>query len=123
MQNGYFAFQVVQVFLVTTLASAASSSLSAVAQEPTKAMDLLADNLPKSSNFYISYILIQCLAAGANGLVHVVEVFRQHVMAKRLGSPRAMFNLWHNVRVLHWGAVFPVFTNLGVIGEFLPRHC
>lgn len=105
------------MFLVTTLASAASASLAAVAKEPMKAMDLLADNLPKASNFYISYILIQCMAAGANGLVHVVEVFRQYVIARRLGSPRAMFNVWHSVSVVHWGAIFPVFTNMGVIGE------
>lgn len=117
VQNAYFAFQVVQVFLVTTIASAASSSLKSVVQDPMSAKDLLANNLPKASNFYISYILIQCLAVGANGLVHVVEVFRQYVIARRLGSPRAMFNVWHSVKVVHWGGIFPVFTNLGVIGK------
>lgn len=116
VQNAYFAFQVVQVFIVTTLTSAASGAITDVLQDPLSAKDLLADNLPKSSNFYIAYILIQSLAVGASGLVHLVDIFRHYVIAKRMGSPRAMFNVWHRVRVVHWGGIFPVFTNMGVIG-------
>ncbi|SPO07114.1 related to RSN1 - Overexpression rescues sro7/sop1 in NaCl [Cephalotrichum gorgonifer] len=115
VQNAYFAFQVVQVFLVTTLTSAASGALTSVIKDPLSAKDLLAEKLPTSSNFYISYILIQCLAFGASGMVHLVDIFRHYVIAKRMGSPRVMFNTWHKVRVIHWGAIFPVFTNMGVI--------
>ncbi|GKT93839.1 DUF221 domain-containing protein [Colletotrichum tofieldiae] len=98
VQHAYFAFQVVQVFLVTTLTSAASGALAQVLQNPLSAKDLLADNLPKSSNFYISYILIQCLAVGAASLLRAFDVFRHHVIAKGFDNP-----------------LFPVFTNMGVI--------
>ncbi|CAI4214972.1 unnamed protein product [Parascedosporium putredinis] len=115
VQNAYFAFQVVQVFLITTITSAASGAVTAILKDPMSVKDLLSENLPKSSNFYISYILMQCLAAGANALVHVFEIVRHHLMSKRLESPRMKFTVWHRVRRIHWGGVFPVFTNMGVI--------
>ncbi|KAG5935690.1 hypothetical protein E4U60_003002 [Claviceps pazoutovae] len=64
VQNVYFAFQVVQVFLITTLTSAASSALGAILSNPLGAKDLLAANIPKASNFYLSYILIQSYWGG-----------------------------------------------------------
>ncbi|CCE33609.1 uncharacterized protein CPUR_07535 [Claviceps purpurea 20.1] len=64
VQNVYFAFQVVQVFLITTLTSAASSALGAILANPLGAKDLLAANIPKASNFYLSYILIQSYWGG-----------------------------------------------------------
>jgi len=118
VQSAYFAFQVVQVFLVTTLTSAASSSVMAVIQDPLSTKDLLSQNLPKASNFYISYILVMCLAVGATSLLHIVDLFRHHIMAKSMSSPRMMFNIWNRVKTVHWGGLFPVFTNLGVIGKF-----
>ncbi|OHF00952.1 hypothetical protein CORC01_03780 [Colletotrichum orchidophilum] len=115
VQHAYFAFQVVQVFLITTLTSAASAALTQVLKDPLSAKDLLADNLPKASNFYISYILIQCLAVGAASLLRAFDIFRHHIMAKGFDNPRGLFRIWSRERPVHWGAVFPVFTNMGVI--------
>ncbi|KAF0327437.1 duf221 domain-containing protein [Colletotrichum asianum] len=115
VQHAYFAFQVVQVFLVTTLTSAASAAFTQVLKDPLSAKDLLAENLPKASNFYISYILIQCLAVGAASLVRAFDVVRHHLLAKSFDNPRGLFRIWHRDRPIHWGAVFPVFTNMGVI--------
>lgn len=117
VQHAYFAFQVVQVFLVTTLTSAASAAFTQVLKDPLSAKDLLAENLPKASNFYISYILIQCLAVGAASLVRAFDVVRHHILAKSFDNPRGLFRIWHRDRPIHWGAVFPVFTNMGVIGK------
>ena len=47
-QNTYFVFQVVQVFLVTTLTSAASAAITAVIEDPTSAESVLSANLPKA---------------------------------------------------------------------------
>ena len=116
VQNAYFAFQVVQVFLVTTLTSAASGVVNQIISNPLSAKDLLSENLPKASNFYISYILVQCLAVGAGAMVHMFDLLRHQIMAKRIDNPRVVFRIWHRVRTMHWGGVFPVFTNMGVIG-------
>jgi hypothetical protein len=117
-QQAYFAFQVVQVFLITTLTSAASGAFFEVLQDPMKAQTLLAKNLPRASNFYISYILIQCLAAGASNLIHLLDLIRHHLFIKVISIPRSQHKLWRQLRCVHWGGVFPVFTNMGVIGKF-----
>ncbi|EHK24284.1 uncharacterized protein TRIVIDRAFT_219740 [Trichoderma virens Gv29-8] len=114
-QNAYFAFQVVQVFLVTTITSAASSALESIIQNPLGIQSLLAQNLPKASNFYLSYILIQCLASGGTQLLQVFSVIRHHIVAKTSDIPRRRFETWRKLRPARWGGIFPVFTNMGVI--------
>lgn len=119
VQNAYFAFQVVQVFLVTTLTSATSAALSGVLMDPLSAKDLLSQNLPKASNFYLSYILVQCLASGAARLANVGDLIRHEVIGKATPNPRRQFYRWRKLTRIHWGSEYPRFTNMGVIGEFL----
>ena len=91
-----------------------------ILKNPMSAKDLLAQNLPKASNFYLSYILIQCLANGSTGLLHVFELIRHHIFAKRVAQiPRARFDIWWKLRPPRWGGVYPVFTNMAVIGRSL----
>lgn len=73
-QQAYFAFQVIQVFLVTTLSSAATSTVTEIVKEPTKAMDLLASNLPKASNFFMSYVILQGLSISSGALLQIVPL-------------------------------------------------
>lgn len=35
-------------------------------------------------------------------------------------SPRRLYNKWAQLATLSWGSVFPVFTNMGVIGAHVP---
>ncbi|KAL7966510.1 hypothetical protein HDV63DRAFT_397117 [Trichoderma sp. SZMC 28014] len=114
-QNAYFAFQVVQVFLVTTITSAASGALQSIIQNPLGIQSLLAQNLPKASNFYLSYILIQCLATGGTALLQAFSVIRHEIVAKTTDVPRIRFRTWRKLRTARWGGIFPVFTNMGVI--------
>ncbi|KAK4936653.1 hypothetical protein LTR10_022505 [Elasticomyces elasticus] len=114
-QKCYFAFQIIQVFLITTLTSAASGAAAQIVEDPTKAESLLAKNLPTASNFYISYILVQCLGFGASHLVHASAYFRLHVLRRFTSNPRALWERWHGLRQVHWGRMFPVYTNMGVI--------
>lgn len=116
-QNAYFVFQVVQVFLITTLTAAASTALTDILKDPISAKDLLSANIPKASNFYLSYILVQCLAGSASEIVHLVPLAQHQVMAKGVQNPRWRFKVRHRLRQKHWGSVFPVFTNLAVIGR------
>ncbi|KAL1838165.1 hypothetical protein VTJ49DRAFT_2967 [Mycothermus thermophilus] len=115
VQHAYFFFQVVQVFLVTTLTSAASASVVDIIQNPLGVKDMLSENLPKASNFYLSYILIQCLASGATTLANLGDLIRHQLIFKTLSNPRRRFYRWRRLRRVHWGSEFPRFTNLGVI--------
>ena len=114
-QDSYFAFQVIQVFLITTLTSAASAAATDILKDPTLVESLLSANLPKASNFYISYFLVQNLALAAGAVVHFGRLLRLHVFSKTKHDPRQIWNRWHRLQQIHWGAIFPVYTNLGVI--------
>jgi len=116
-QKVYFAFQVVQVFLITTLTSAASATTMQIIQQPMSTPSLLATNLPKASNFYLSYILVQCLAIGATGLLHIFELIRHHAFGRVVQNPRTRFNVWYNLRPPRWGGIFPIYTNMACIGK------
>jgi calcium permeable stress-gated cation channel len=115
VQHAYFAFQVIQVFLVTTLTSAASAAITTILEDPTSAKDLLSQNLPKASNFYLSYFLLQSLALGSSALVQYWSLWQFHVLQRFSHTPRKTYLRWHRLRRMHWGAIFPVYTNLGVI--------
>ncbi|KAF5021142.1 hypothetical protein F66182_6842 [Fusarium sp. NRRL 66182] len=114
-QRVYFVFQVIQVFLITTLTSAASATVMEIIKDPMSAPDLLAQNLPKASNFYLSYILVQCLVIGATGLLHIFELIRHYAIARIVQNPRSRFKIWYNLRPPRWGGVYPVYTNMAVI--------
>lgn len=116
-QSAHFGFQVVQVFLVTTLTSAASAATSQIISDPLSAKDLLAKNLPKASNFYISYFLLEGLGVSSMAVVQVAGAVVFKFFATFVDqSPRKLYQRWAEVSGLNWGSVFPVFTNMGVIG-------
>ncbi|KAI9830632.1 MAG: hypothetical protein M1819_005442 [Sarea resinae] len=116
VQNSYFGFQVVQVFLVTTLASGAASSAATIVKNPSSATTLLATQLPKASNFYISYIVLQGLGIASGALLSVTGLVLFTVLGKLLDkTPRKMYKRWSSLSGLGWGTVFPVYTNLCVI--------
>lgn len=77
---------------------------------------LLADNLPKASNFYISYFLLQGFFMSAVRIVHLGSLFR-NVLLAHIGGPRLISRRYHYLRRMHWGTVYPIFTNMGVIGK------
>ncbi|KAL4937105.1 hypothetical protein BDV06DRAFT_203642 [Aspergillus oleicola] len=115
-QNFYFLFQVVQVFLVVTLASSATSVVTKIVNEPTSAASLLANNLPKASNFYISYIVLQGLSFSSGALLQISGLIVGKILGRLLdNTPRKMYTRWSNLAGLGWGTVYPIFTLLAVI--------
>jgi hypothetical protein len=118
-QNFYFAFQVVQVFLVATVASAASSVVTQILQNPSSAASLLANNIPKSSNLYLSYFILQGLTVASQGLLNIVGLVLMKVLGKLFdNSPRKMYKRWSSLSSLSWGTVIPPMSLLAVIGMY-----
>ncbi|KAL8667993.1 MAG: hypothetical protein Q9168_007139 [Polycauliona sp. 1 TL-2023] len=115
-QNFYFAFQVVQVFLITTLTSAASASVTSIICKPMDAPNLLAKNIPKASNFYLSYFVLQGLTISSGAVLGIAGLVIFKLLGKFLDTtPRKMYKRWSTLSALGWGTVFPVYTNLTVI--------
>ncbi|KAJ5757788.1 uncharacterized protein N7511_006482 [Penicillium nucicola] len=116
VQNWFFAFQVVQVFLVITLASAATSVVTSIINDPSSAPSLLANKIPLSANFYISYIILQGLSFSSGALLQIVPLILSKVLGKFLDStPRKIYTRWANLAGLGWGTVYPAVTLLTVV--------
>ena len=115
-QKWYFAFQVIEVFLVTTLASSASSSVTAIIGDPSSAMSLLSENLPKASNFYIAYFMLLGLTFPSGQLLQIVGLILSKVLGRLLDStPRQKWNRYNNLSKPSWGVVTPVIELLAVL--------
>ncbi|KAL2256671.1 hypothetical protein VTK26DRAFT_1320 [Humicola hyalothermophila] len=115
-QNAYFAFQVIQVFLVATLASSATAVAKQIVDSPTQAPTILANNLPKASNLYISYFIVQGLTIATSVLTQVLGFFVFTLLYKLLANtPRAMYTKWTELSAISWGSTMPVYTNIVVI--------
>ncbi|KAI1760520.1 DUF221-domain-containing protein [Hypoxylon sp. FL1150] len=115
-QNAYFAFQLIQVFLITTASSAASAVGAQIASDPGSVTSLLATNLPKASNFYISYFIVQGLGVSSKLVSNVVGFVLFTIFYKFLsGTPRALYKKWASLSAISWGSVLPVYTNIAVI--------
>lgn len=117
-QNAYFAFQVIQVFLITTITSAASAVGYEIFLHPQEVTSLLANNLPKASNFYISYFIVQGLGIASSILSQVAGFVIFNLLYKYLsGTPRALYTKWANLSAISWGSVLPIYTNIAVISK------
>ncbi|RFU30395.1 hypothetical protein B7463_g5930, partial [Scytalidium lignicola] len=115
-QSWYFAFQVIQVFIVTTFTSAATSVTTQIIKNPSSATTLLAENLPKASNFYISYFIVQGLGV-SSGLLLNWEGWAKSTFLYRFfdRTPRKMYKRHTTLESLEWAEIYPEFGTLGVI--------
>ncbi|EME78155.1 uncharacterized protein MYCFIDRAFT_146012, partial [Pseudocercospora fijiensis CIRAD86] len=116
VQTWYFPFQVIQVFLITTFSSGAASVTAQIIQTPPSAPTLLAQNLPKASNFYISYFILFGLLSAALEMLNVMPLLGFLVLGKLMDTtPRKLVRRYITLAGLGWGSLYPKFTNLGVI--------
>ena len=116
VQNSYFIFQVIQVFLITTISSAASAAAVQVINSPTSALSILSKDIPKASNFYISYFILQGLAISSGEVLQIVSIILSRMLGIVLDStPRKMYKRFVSLDGLGWGTIFPVYTLLTVI--------
>ena len=111
VQTSFFWFQVIQVFLVTTMTSAASAAVPQIIKDPTSLTITLAQNLPLASNFYISYFILQGLTFASGALLQIGGLITFKVLGRLFGNtPRKMYSRWANLSGLGWGTTFPVLS-------------
>lgn len=120
-QTWYYAFQVIQVFLVTTFSSGAAAVARKLAQDPTSLPTRLAMNLPKASNFYLTYFILQGTASAAKNVLNYSDLF-EYLGYDRFfdKTPRDKYNRYTQMKGISWGSVYPKFANMAIIGTFLP---
>lgn len=116
VQNYYFAFLFVQLFLVVTIASSFSTIIERIT-DVTSWPELLASNIPKSSNYFFSYMILQAMSVSAGALVQIFGLVSWFILAPILDSTaRKKWARTTNLNQMQWGTFFPVYTTLASIG-------
>jgi hypothetical protein len=114
----YYVFQVLQVFLVTTLSSGAAAVASQIAQDPSSIPQLLAERLPRASNTYLTYFVVQALTNAPSNILNYSDVLSFVFFDKFFDkTPRQKYNSYITLRGMAWGKLFPKYVNFVIIGK------
>lgn len=116
MQDYYFVFLFIQVFLVVSTSSGITAVLSGATQDFKSLAALVAQNLPKASNYFFSYMLLQALSTSAAALLQVDRLVLRFLVAPLMDNTARQ--KWNRERQpeMRWGTFFPIYTNFAVIG-------
>ena len=86
VQNWYFWFLFIQVFLVVTITGGITAFVAAIASNPSSIVESLAANLPKGSNYFFSYLTVQALSNSASSILQVGALVSWFLLAPILDS-------------------------------------
>ena len=118
VQKYYFAFLFVQVFLVVSISSGITATLKQISDSPQAVPSILASNLPKASNYFFSYLLLQALSTSAGALVQIMSLVQWFILAPLLDSTaRQKWKRQTTLPNMQWGTFFPFYTNFACIGQ------
>jgi len=119
VQRYYFFFLFVQLFLVVSIGNAVTTFVSYFTSVDgwTSIPSLLGQTIPRASDYFFSYMLLQALSVSAGALLQVDSLFGWFIMAPLFDSTaRAKFQRQTQLSDIQWGTFFPVYTNLACIG-------
>lgn len=115
-QNVFYAFQVCLTFLVVTLASSILQSLSSILADPGTVLNMLHQNLPGASNFFINWMLLQALTVPSGGLLQMVALILFHLLGTLLdNTPRKLWTRFNAIGGNGWGTTFPIYSTMATI--------
>ncbi|KAK4454312.1 DUF221-domain-containing protein [Podospora aff. communis PSN243] len=116
VQVYFFGFLFVQVFLVVSIASSLFQILSDLSKDFTSTPDLLARNLPKSSNYFFTYFLLQAMSTSSGQLLQIGTLFVWYILSRMLdNTAREKWRRNTELPNVSWGSYFPVYTNFACI--------
>lgn len=103
IQRYYFIFLYVQVFLVVSISSSVTTMMPEILSDVQSIPSILARNLPKASNYFFSYLLLQA----ATQCVMVLFQLPESLGTCLVQGKKRLFP-----KPVQWSFVYPVFTNL-----------
>lgn len=117
VQLWFFSFLFVHIFLVVTVSSGISFVVEKILNNPVTITTLLAHELPKSSNFFCSFVLIRGLAYSGGNLLQLKELLFEILYYRQiLYTPQKKIKRTINSLSFQWGSIYPIFSVLGCIG-------
>ncbi|KAF2150799.1 DUF221-domain-containing protein [Myriangium duriaei CBS 260.36] len=117
VQQYYFIFLFVQVFLVATISTGISRLVSQAYTSPLQVIQNLSQDVPKASNYFFSYMIVQALGNSSGALLQVGTLLFWFILGPILDTTaRQKWQRQVELQNVQWGSYFPPFTNFAVIG-------
>lgn len=116
VQNFYFAFVFVQLFLVVSISTGITTAIQDLINDPISIPATLAQNLPKSANYFFSYMILQALSISSGTLLQIGAVIVIVFLRFLDTTPREKVSRVLSRPGINWGTMIPVYTNFGAIG-------
>ena len=120
VQNFYFAFVFVQLFLVVSISTGITTAIQDLLNDPISIPATLAQNLPKSANYFFSYMILQALSISSGTLLQIGAVIIIIFLRFLDTTPREKVSRVLSRPGINWGTMIPVYTNFGAIGKTSP---
>jgi hypothetical protein len=116
VQNFYFTFVFIQLFLVVSLSSGVAGTLKAIVRDPISIPATLAQYLPSAANYFFSYMILQAFSISSGTLLQIAAVASLVIFRWFDTTPRQKVARILSRPGINWGNMIPVYTNLAAIG-------
>ncbi|USP78203.1 hypothetical protein yc1106_05477 [Curvularia clavata] len=116
VQNFYFAFVFVQLFLVVSISTGITTAIDDLVHDPLSVPQTLARSLPKAANYFFSYMILQALSISSGTLLQIGAVVVIIFLRFMDTTPREKVSRVLQRPGINWGTMIPVYTNFGAIG-------
>ncbi|KAJ9635394.1 sporulation-specific protein 75 [Coniosporium tulheliwenetii] len=116
LQGYWFTFLFIVYVIVISLSSGLTSTVQSLIEEPYSTPGVLAQNLPKASNYFFTYLLLQCFGITSGTLAQIPSLLNHFLWGKMFDSTaREKFNRKITLQPIPWGSFFPIYTVIGCI--------
>ena len=123
VQRYYFCFLFTQIFLTVALSSSVTTLIENIYHGFDSVPAVLATSLPRSSNYFLSYVSLHAFSMSAGQLAQISGLVQLFVLSPWLDStPRQKFKRRSSLSLISWGTIYPVYTNLACIGMLETLH-
>lgn len=70
----YFMFQVLNIFLVTSIAGSIFDTIAIIVENPETAFEMLGNSLPRMSSFFVTFVMMKCFLGLGIELVRIMSL-------------------------------------------------
>jgi calcium permeable stress-gated cation channel len=121
VQKYYFVLSFLQYFVVVSIANAISVIFGQLKDaidgkfNPLTIPRLLAQNIPKASNYFLQNIVVQSFSQSAGGLLQILPLLL--LVISIIGNPvaRSKFSDRTKLQTINWGTQYAQYTTLACI--------
>ncbi|KAH1355721.1 hypothetical protein KXW98_002028 [Aspergillus fumigatus] len=111
IQRHYFTFLYVQLFLVVSISSGITTMIPDLVSGFQSIPLILARNLPKSCNYFFSYLILQAVVQTSTILFQLPDGLWRGLRG----------HAKHSMKRVRWSLVYPVFANLICICAYIMK--